>query len=79
VLAPVLGTVLVFGILGNLMQVGMLFSFEAMKPKLSHINPVEGLREFFPKELSSSFSNNPQGCDNQPSGFNWLRKRILSY
>lgn len=55
VLAPVLGTVLVFGILGNLMQVGMLFSFEAMKPKLSHINPVEGFKRIFSKRAFFEF------------------------
>jgi flagellar biosynthetic protein FlhB len=55
VLAPVLGAVVIFGILANLMQVGILFSSEAMKPKLSHINPVEGFKRIFSKRAVFEF------------------------
>ncbi len=55
VLAPILGVVIVFGIMANLMQVGIMFSFEAMKPKLSHINPIEGFKRIFSKRALFEF------------------------
>ncbi len=54
-MAPILGAVIVFGLLGNLMQVGMLVSFEAMKPKLSHINPIEGFKRIYSKRAFFEF------------------------
>jgi len=55
IMAPILGAALVFGMLANFMQVGMLFSFEAMKPKLSHINPIEGFKRIYSKRAFFEF------------------------
>lgn len=49
VLTPILGVALVFGLLANYLQVGFIFSGEAVTPKLSHINPVEGFKRIFSK------------------------------
>lgn len=55
VLAPIMGAVIVFAIAGNLMQIGFLLSFEAIKPKLSHINPIEGFKRIFSKRAFFEF------------------------
>lgn len=49
VLAPILGVAMVFGILANYLQVGFMFAGEALTPKMSHINPVEGFKRIFSK------------------------------
>ncbi len=49
ILAPILGVALLFGLLANYLQVGFIFSGEAITPKLSHINPIEGFKRIFSK------------------------------
>ncbi len=49
ILGPILGVAVVFGLLANYLQVGFIFSGEALSPKLSHINPVEGFKRIFSK------------------------------
>lgn len=44
---PVVGIGLLAGILGNFFQVGVLFSFESLKPDLKKINPAEGVKKIF--------------------------------
>ncbi len=55
VLAPVLGVALLFGLLANYLQVGFIFSGEAVTPKLSHINPLEGFKRIFSKRALFEF------------------------
>jgi flagellar biosynthetic protein FlhB len=42
--APVLGGMFVIGILANVLQTGMLFTTEALTPKLERLNPIEGIK-----------------------------------
>ncbi len=49
ILGPILGVALVFGLLANYLQVGFIFTGEALTPKLSHINPIEGFKRIFSK------------------------------
>jgi len=44
ILLPFMLAVLVAGVLGYIMQVGVLFSTETITPKLSKLNPLEGFR-----------------------------------
>ena len=44
---PPLGIVLVLGIAANFLQVGAVFSFESITPKLSKLNPAEKLKQIF--------------------------------
>jgi len=46
-LAPILIAAVVLGLVGNLSQVGFMFSFEPIRPKLSNINPISGLKNMF--------------------------------
>lgn len=47
VLAPLMAAVFVAGIAGNLMQFGFLFTAEPLVPKLSKMNPLNGLKRIF--------------------------------
>ena len=44
ILLPFMLAVLVAGVLGNVMQIGIMFSTETITPKLSKLNPIEGAR-----------------------------------
>ncbi|MDA8210940.1 MAG: flagellar biosynthesis protein FlhB [Clostridia bacterium] len=46
-LLPLLGTTLIAGMAANYLQVGMMFSTEAISVNLSRINPIEGLKRLF--------------------------------
>jgi len=47
VLAPLLGAVVIAGILGNVMQFGFLFTVKPILPKFEKINPIKGLKRLF--------------------------------
>lgn len=47
ILFPILLTVLVAAILGNVLQIGVMFSSESVTPKLSKIDPVKGFQRLF--------------------------------
>ncbi len=47
VLAPVVGVIAVVAVAVNYLQVGMLVSFEAIKPNFSKIDPIKGFSRFF--------------------------------
>lgn len=47
IIAPVLLAALVTGVAGSYMQVGFLFSIEAIKPKLNKISPISGFKRLF--------------------------------
>ena len=46
-LAPVMGVAMIFGVIGNYIQVGVLFTGEPMKPKLEKIDPIKGFKRIF--------------------------------
>lgn len=48
-LTPIFLIVLVFGFLGNYLQIGSLFSFEAITPQFERLNPAEGFKQKFLK------------------------------
>lgn len=50
VLLPFFLFVIIFGIGGNLLQVGFLFNLENLNPKLEKINPLSGLKKIFSKK-----------------------------
>lgn len=43
---PLSLTILTFGVIGNLVQVGFLFTTKPLMPKLSKINPISGAQKF---------------------------------
>lgn len=47
ILAPILGVALISGVLASYLQVGYLFSLEAIQPKLDKINPINGFKRLF--------------------------------
>lgn len=47
IILPLLTAVFIAAILSNIMQIGILFSGELLKPKLSKISPVKGLTRLF--------------------------------
>jgi len=47
ILLPLLGVVIVFGIAGNYLQFGSVFSYESIQPKLEKISPASGLKKIF--------------------------------
>lgn len=42
---PLLSGVILMGIVANVFQIKLLFTFETMKPSLSKINPIEGVKK----------------------------------
>ncbi|MPM78370.1 hypothetical protein SDC9_125381 [bioreactor metagenome] len=38
---------MIFGVIGNLVQSGMLFTGEGLKPQFSKLNPINGLKNMF--------------------------------
>ncbi|MCL2845192.1 MAG: flagellar biosynthesis protein FlhB [Chitinivibrionia bacterium] len=47
-----------WGIIGNLVQVGFLFTLKPLKPKLSKINPISGLKNLIsPKKIFDTAKN----------------------
>lgn len=47
ILMPILGVVLLAGIAANYFQIGSLFSFESIMPKLEKISPAAGFKRIF--------------------------------
>lgn len=45
--APIVGLAMVLGLVANYAQIGVLFSFESIKPDMNKINPTEGLKKIF--------------------------------
>lgn len=50
VILPIIAIALIAGVVGNLAQIGFLFTFEPLSPKFSKINPVEGFKKIFSKK-----------------------------
>jgi flagellar biosynthetic protein FlhB len=47
---PALGAAFVFGVAGNYMQIGFLFTVHAIKPDIKKMNPVSGVKQMFSKK-----------------------------
>ncbi len=47
ILAPVMGIALVAGVLANYLQVGFLFSTEAIQMKLNKLDPIQGFKRIY--------------------------------
>lgn len=45
--APFFIIAIIIGVLGSYVQIGFLFTLEPIKPKFSHINPINGLKKMF--------------------------------
>ncbi len=46
-LAPLIATVAVAGVCGNIAQTGLMFTGETMSPKFSKMNPLKGIKRLF--------------------------------
>lgn len=46
-LAPLLATTLIAALVGNFSQIGLLFTFDPLMPKLEKIDPMKGLKRLF--------------------------------
>lgn len=46
---PIVLAILIIGILANVAQVGLFFSFEALQPKWNRLNPANGVKRIFSK------------------------------
>lgn len=55
IIAPVLGAVLLVGLISNYLQVGVLFSLKTLAPKLSNVNPVTGFQKIFSRRSLIEF------------------------
>jgi flagellar biosynthetic protein FlhB len=47
ILFPIMLTVVIAAILGNVLQIGVLFSAESVTPKISKIDPIKGFQRLF--------------------------------
>lgn len=47
IILPICLIIMMFGILGNLIQTGLMFSGESLKPKFSKLNPISGFKNMF--------------------------------
>jgi len=49
-IGPLLAAVFVTAVLSNVMQIGLIFSAESIKPKLSKLDPIKGFGRLFSKQ-----------------------------
>lgn len=52
---PIFSVVALMGVIANLMQSGMLFTTETIKPKFSNINPFNGIKQMFSLKQTAEF------------------------
>jgi flagellar biosynthesis protein FlhB len=55
IVAPVLGTVFLVGLLINYLQVGVLFTLKPLAPKFNNINPISGFQKLFSRRSGIEF------------------------
>lgn len=51
ILAPIVLSIMIAGVLGNIMQFGFIFTTKPIMPNLGKINPLKGLKTFFIEKL----------------------------
>ena len=56
--APLLLAIMAVGLLSNYLQVGFIFSFESIVPKLSKLDPIKGFTKIFSKETLVELAKN---------------------
>ncbi len=56
ILLPLFLTLMVVAVVSNYMQVGSLLSFEAITPRFSKLNPMEGLKRLFSAQAMMEFA-----------------------
>lgn len=47
---PVLGAAFIFGVAGNYMQIGFMFTTHPLKPDIKKLNPISGFKQMFSKK-----------------------------
>ena len=52
---PIFGVVMLAGLISNLMQSGLLFTAENIKPKFSNISPLKGIKQMFSLKQVAEF------------------------
>ena len=57
IVLPISLIIMVFGILGSLIQTGLFFSMESLKPKFSKLNPLTGLKNILDKYIRTGLKN----------------------
>ena len=55
IVAPVLASVLLVGLLVNYLQVGVLFTLKPLVPKFTNINPISGFQKIFSRRSAIEF------------------------
>ncbi len=50
ILAPIVLSIMIAGVLGNIMQFGFIFTTKPIMPNLGKINPLKGLKNLFSLE-----------------------------
>lgn len=55
IMGPILLSLMTIGFLGQVLQVGFMLSGEALQPKFSRINPIEGFKRIFSKRAIMEF------------------------
>src|SRR6185369_10012522 len=55
IIAPVLLSILLVGLLANYLQVGVLFTLKTLTPKLSNVNPITGFERLFSRRSFIDF------------------------
>jgi flagellar biosynthetic protein FlhB len=55
IIAPILGIILVVGLLSNYLQVGVLFTLKPLVPKFSNLSPVSGFQKLFSRRSLVEF------------------------
>lgn len=55
IIAPVLGAVLIAGLLINYLQVGVMFTMKPLTPKFENINPIGGFQKLFSRRSAIEF------------------------
>jgi len=56
--APFLGIAFITAFIGNIVQVGFVFSGESMKPSFSKLNPISGFKNIFGKKVIFGLGKN---------------------
>lgn len=52
IVAPLMLTIAIFGVVSNVAQFGFLFTSETISPKFSRINPLDGFKRIFSKQTA---------------------------
>lgn len=54
-LLPIFAFAMLVGVIANLMQTGLIFTTESIKPKFSNINPINGIKQTFSLKNTAEF------------------------